>query len=86
MAQKRAHAVGAINFFHAHGPQNMPAAAHRATPAPHSFAASFDVTTLVQNLRKAGSLSEKPVVTIVPFRRPNAAAKPVVGDVSIIEV
>jgi len=83
LAQKKAHAVGVFNFFHAHDQQ---AAGHEAMAAAHSSAASFDVTTLLQSLRKAGTLTEKPVVTIVPVRPPNAAAKPVVGDVAIVEI
>jgi hypothetical protein len=54
--------------------------------ASHAAAASFDVTKLLQNLRKAGTLSEKPVVTIVPIRKPSTPAKPVVGEVSIVEI
>jgi tyrosinase len=83
LAQKKAHAVGVFNFFHAHSEQE---AGHEAMAAAHSTAASFDVTTLLQNLRRAGSLTEKPVVTILPVRPPNAAAKPVVGDVAIVEI
>jgi tyrosinase len=86
LAQKRAHAVGALNFFHAHADQQMPAGGHGAMAANHAVAASFDVTTLVQTLRKAGTLCEKPVVTIVPVGNPNAAAKPVVGDIRIVQI
>jgi tyrosinase len=85
-AQKKAHAVGVFNFFHAHADTTMRAGAHATMTGSHAVAASFDVTTLVQSLRKAGSLSEKPMVSIVPLRKPNTAAKPIVGDISIIEI
>jgi hypothetical protein len=81
--QKKEHAVGAFNFFHAHPSQG---AGHAAMATAHTAAASFDVTSLVQNLRKAGKLSANPILTVIPIGKPNAAAKPVVGDISIIEV
>jgi tyrosinase len=86
MEQKKAHAVGVINFFHAHPDPGVPAGGHAGMAASHSVAASFDVTSLVQSLRKAGTLSENPELTIVPVRPPSAAAKPVVGDVSVVEI
>jgi hypothetical protein len=81
--QKKAHAVGAINFFHAHMDQPV---GHGRMVAGHRVAASFDITSLVQSLRKAGKLSDKPILSIIPIGKPNAAAKPVVGEISIIEV
>jgi tyrosinase len=81
--QKKAHAVGAINFFHAHMDQPV---GHGRMIAGHRVAASFDITGLVQTLRKAGKLSNKPILSIIPIGKPNAAAKPVVGEISIIEV
>jgi hypothetical protein len=83
--QRKAHAVGAINFFHAH-PAQPQAAAHEGMAAAHSAAASFDVTDLVKRLREAGELAEQPAVTVVPIGQPDAAAKPSVGDVSIVEI
>lgn len=83
--QRRAHAVGAINFFHAH-PEQGQGMAHEGMADAHAAAASFDVTDLVRRLRGAGELAEQPAVTVVPIGRPNAAASPSVGDVSIVEV
>ena len=74
------HRVGIINFFDAvrHGEQF-------AGEQQSTKFVSFDITELAHNLHDKKLLSEKPVVTIVPFGKPAADARPVIGEVSIVE-
>jgi tyrosinase len=74
LAQASAHRVGTINFFDAvmqHGQS--------------SKFFSFDITDIVKGLQANRLLQDKPVITIVPAGKPAADAKPVVGEVSILE-
>ncbi len=87
--QKRAHAVGVINFFHAHGP--AAAAGHEVANADQGHAGgvsvSFDITNVARGLQKTKELNATaPVLTVVPVGSPDAAAKPVIGEVSIIQI
>jgi tyrosinase len=71
------HFVGTFNFFDAAGHEEH--AAHSSKPY------SFDITTVVANLQARGMLKPEPTVTIVPVGQPSADAKPVVGQISIVE-
>lgn len=75
--------VGIINFFDAveQGDQNAPTA---GIPMATNFF-SFDVTSLAKNLRGKRQLSNQPVLTIVPIGRPVAEAKPVIGEITLVE-
>jgi tyrosinase len=72
--------VGIVNFFdsvkHDH-------ATTEAAGTPK--AASFDITDLVKTLKSKGQLTAKPAVTIVPVGQPVGEAKPVVGEISLVE-
>jgi len=77
--QASAHRVGTINFFGA-------VTHHEVAPnQPDSKFFSFDITDIVKGLQANKLLQDKPVVTIVPSGKPAADAKPVVGEVSILE-
>jgi hypothetical protein len=70
--------VGHINFFenemHDHG---------HGSDTDKFY--SFDITDLAKRLRAGGKLTSNPELTIVPKGQPTATAKPVIGEVSIIE-
>jgi tyrosinase len=68
-----------INFFSA----SHPHAEHGPEPLRRSF--SLDVSHVVRDLATTGKLTDTPTVTIVPSGTPNAAAKPVIGGVRIVE-
>lgn len=70
------HYVGNINFFgreHAHGEGD----------ADKFY--SFDITDLAKRLQARGLLTDKAELTIAPAGQPASEAKPVVGEVSIVE-
>jgi tyrosinase len=71
--------VGTINFFAAMGHDHAAAAAG----APRFY--SFDITDLAKKLQSKNQLSAKPTVTISPDGQPAADAKPVVGEISVVE-
>jgi tyrosinase len=71
--------VGTINFFAAMGHDHAAAAA--GTPRFYSF----DITDLAKKLQSKNQLSAKPTVTIAPDGQPAADAKPVVGEISVVE-
>jgi tyrosinase len=77
-----AHYVGSVNFFHAgaHGD-------HGAAPpqTEDEKFLSFDVTQVAKNLARKKQLSDKPNLTIVPRGKPDAEAKPVIGEISLVE-
>ena len=73
-----------INFFDA---------VHLADHSGHGGAAgqatdkffSFDVTELFKRLHLNKQLRAKPTLTIVPAGQPASAAKPVIGEISLVE-
>lgn len=67
--------VGSLNFFNAQTP---------VPPQGDSRLHSFDVTDLIQALRARKSLGDSTTVTIVPTNRPNAAAKPQIGEIALV--
>lgn len=71
--------VGTINFFAV----NPPHADHGGAPDRQNF--SLDATQVVRDLATIGKLTDTPTVTIVPIGAPNAAAKPVIGGIRIVE-
>jgi outer membrane protein OmpA-like peptidoglycan-associated protein/subtilisin family serine protease len=71
----RRHYVGTFNFF-----ESVPL--HGAA-AGHTY--SFDITELARRLAPHGGVSRTPNVTIVPAGRPIEAARPVIGEISIVE-
>jgi hypothetical protein len=79
-AQRAAHLVGTINFFDA-----VPHPGHESAPADNTKFVSFDASEVVRELRDKKLLSATPAVTLVPIGRPAAAAKPVVGEISLVE-
>jgi tyrosinase len=72
--------VGHINFFeherHGEG--------HGSNGDTDKFY-SFDITDLAKRLQASGKLTSNPELTIVPEGQPAAAARPVIGEVSIVE-
>jgi tyrosinase len=78
------HYVGTVNFFDSvglTGHEDHPVA---AAPVPDKFF-SFDVTALAKDLLAKGQLSAKPALTIVPAGQPVAEAKPVLGEIALVE-
>jgi tyrosinase len=69
--------VGSINFFDAEHP------AHADAPSQKFY--SFDVTDLARSLQSKGGVPEKPTVTIAPAGEAADTAKPVIGQVSLVE-
>jgi len=73
------HYVGTLNFFGV-----VPHDGHEGH-AGSSAAITFDVTELAKRLKAEGELSDTPTVTIVPSGMPAEEAKPVVGEIAIVE-
>ena len=71
--------VGTINFFSA----SHPNADHGPEPLKRNF--NLDVSQVVRELATAGKLTDTPTVSIVPNGTPNAAAKPIIGGIRIVE-
>ena len=73
------HYIGTLNFFNAmtadHGPEAM---------ATDTFV-SFDATRVARNLHLTKRLSNKPSLTIAPANEPEAGARPVVGELTVVE-
>jgi tyrosinase len=69
--------VGSLNFFNA--PKSGPAAARD----PRFY--SFDVTDLLSTLQSSKSLGEAASVTIVPADKPRDSARPVIGEIALVE-
>ncbi|MEA2837301.1 MAG: hypothetical protein QOD89_1851 [Bradyrhizobium sp.] len=72
------HYVGSLNFFNA-----MSYGEAKAGPDPRFF--SFDVTNLLKTLQSSKSLGDIATVTIVPTSAPRASAKPVIGEIALVE-
>jgi tyrosinase len=70
------HYIGAINFF---GREH----AHEGSNADKFY--SFDITDLAKKLKAKGEIADKAELTIAPAGTPAADAKPVIGDVSLVE-
>src|SRR6202171_6652229 len=69
--------VGSLNFFNAVGRN----AEGQADPR----FLSFDVTALLRTLQSRNSLGDNTTVTIVPAGTPRVSAKPVIGEVALVE-
>jgi hypothetical protein len=69
--------VGSLNFFSAVGRN----AEGQADPR----FLSFDVTALLRTLQSRNSLGDNTTVTIVPAGTPRVSAKPVIGEVALVE-
>lgn len=81
--QRKDYYVGSLNFFHAsaHG-------AHAAGAPPGrgpTKLLSFDITDLARKLHGRRLLVDKATLTIVPGGQPAADAKPVIGEIRIVE-
>ena len=76
------HYVGTINFFDA-SQQDGPHGGTAAAGTQKFF--SFDVTEVAKYLQSKKQLNAKPTLTIAPSGQPAAAAKPVVGDILLVE-
>ena len=73
--------VGSINFFGL-----VPHDGHEGHAGTGSAASiSFDITDLAKRLRAEGALSDTPTVTIVPAGEPVADAKPIIGEIALVE-
>jgi tyrosinase len=72
-APEPSHFVGSINFFDA------------AMGMTSDKFFSFDITDLAKRLKAQGKLATGAELMIAPEGAPSAAAKPVIGDVSIVE-
>lgn len=69
--------IGSIHFFNAF--------AHGANGTPPDRAFSFDITALAKSLAAKGAMGSTADITFAPEGTPVKDAKPVVGEVSIIE-
>jgi len=77
-ARRAGYFVGRIHFFDAVAHED-----HEAGAAGKFF--SFDVTRVAKNLVAQKKLSPTPAITIIPAGEPAAEARPVVGDIRLIE-
>jgi len=68
--------VGTISFFNAD---------HAHTGAASQQFYSFDVTDLARKLQSKGGVPEKPTITIAPAGDAADEAKPVIGQISLVE-
>ncbi|MEN3331856.1 MAG: hypothetical protein V7641_1221 [Blastocatellia bacterium] len=74
------HYIGAINFF------NAVKYGRSKAPGPNNPAFfSFDVTAILQDLQARRLLSDQATVTIDPVGAPSGAAKPMIGQVVLVE-
>ncbi|HEV7877167.1 hypothetical protein [Bradyrhizobium sp.] len=72
------HYVGSLNFFNA-----ARYSEEKAGRDPRFF--SFDVTNLLKTLQSGRSSGDLATVTIVPMSAPRASAKPVIGEIALVE-
>jgi tyrosinase len=81
-AQGRAHRVGTINFFEA-----VPHMRHTGMTSANAQPKFYGlmITPNARRLQSQGMLSESTSITIAPVGTPAARAKPVIGDISIVE-
>ncbi|HEX9944560.1 MAG TPA: tyrosinase family protein [Thermoanaerobaculia bacterium] len=84
-AQGQAYWVGTVHFFDAvgHGGHDQNPAAEAGERDNKFF--SFDITDVAKRLQSQGRLGAKPTLTIVPAGQPAAEAKPVVGEMTLVE-
>lgn len=75
----REHAIGIVNFF------NATIAPDPARARKTERFVSFDVTNLARKLRVNGGLGDRAVVTLIPVGVPAADAKPIIGEVTLVE-
>jgi hypothetical protein len=78
-AETREHVIGVINFFNA---TISPDPAHASSS--NRFV-SFDITNLAKKLLASGRLKDNAMVTLVPRGVPDDDAKPIIGEVTIVE-
>ncbi len=69
------HLVGRVNFFDV---------SHQAS-SPNAFT-SFDITEVMRDLIAKGLLGDSPTITVVPIGTPDPTAKPVLGEISIVQL
>lgn len=72
------HYAGSLNFFNA-----VSYGEAKGGRDPRFF--SFDVTNLLKTLQSSKSLGDVATVTIVPAAEPRASAKPVIGEIALVE-
>jgi len=82
-ARRRAYYVGTIHFFDAVAHEGHEDSA--PTPENPGKFYSFDITQVAKSLLAQKKLKATPAVTIVPTGEPAAEARPVVGDIKLIE-
>jgi len=75
------HYIGTLNFFDAGHPEGDSGMSAMAT----AKARSFDVTRVAKSLQATKRLSAKPGLTIAPVKQPEADARPVVGEITVVE-
>ncbi len=76
-----AYKIGSIQFFDA-----VPHAGHgSASAASNQKFFSFDITELAKRLASEGRLTSTPELTIAPADEVDAGARPVVGEIQLIE-
>ncbi len=76
--------VGMLNFFGT--PHHHTRAS--ASPVPNNLTPRFvstDVTSVAQALAAQNALTQTPSVSIVPWGKPAEAAKPVIGEITLVQ-
>jgi hypothetical protein len=71
------HYVGSLNFF------NAPKSGSGAARDSRFY--SFDVTDLLKTLQSNKSLGDAATVTIVPADKPRSSARPIIGEIALVE-
>jgi tyrosinase len=74
---RNAHHAGTVNFFDS--------VQHLHTGGNESKFVSFDITEVLRDLQSRQLLTATPTVTFAPVGQPAAEAKPVVGEISVVE-
>jgi len=75
------HYVGSMNFFAV-----VPVPDHEGHHGgADTRVLSFEATDLVKRLKSEGRLTNTPTVTISPAGKPPTAAKPVIGEIALVE-
>lgn len=78
------HKLGVINFFDAVEHDSEHTGAGMSMTSPDKFF-SFDITDVAKRLLARRLLTAEPRLTIVPADEPDAAARPVIGEVTLVE-
>lgn len=82
--EMKAHHIGVLNFFHAHAAGHRGKGHGKENTKVERFL-SFDITAVAKKLQFKKKLKSKATLTISPAGRPASKAKPLIGEITLIE-